>query len=181
MPGESGWEGALKSDVRPWFELYVRELGDDALGFAMTLTHDRPLAEDILQEAFARVWASSHTPSDRGDFKRWLYRTILNLAHDQARRRRRWSLLHFWEPSPADPVDELERKADDAALALALRKLKARERAAIHLRYFEEQSVAQTAQTLGISEENTRVIVHRALIKLRAGLTTQLSVEGAEA
>ena len=147
----------------------------------MTLTHDRPLAEDTLQEAFARVWASPHTPSDRGDFKRWLYRTILNLARDQARRQRRWSLLHFWQPSLADPLDEVERKADDAALALALRRLKTRERAAIHLRYFEGQSVTHTAQTLGISEENARVTVHRALIKLRLGLATQLSAEGVEA
>jgi RNA polymerase sigma-70 factor (ECF subfamily) len=147
----------------------------------MTLTPDRSAAEDVLQDAFARVWASPNTPSDQTGFKRWLYRAILNLARDRARRQRRWSLLRPWVPSPADPLDEVERKADDAELALALRRLSTRERAAIHLRYFEEQSFAEAAETLELSEANARVIVHRALAKLRRSMGPVMAVDGMEA
>ena len=38
------------------------------------------LAQDIVQEAFARVWASARTPKPEPEFKRWLYRAITNLA-----------------------------------------------------------------------------------------------------
>jgi RNA polymerase sigma factor (sigma-70 family) len=174
-------EDALKSHDRPWFEPLVVELEDNALGFAMTLVHDREQAEEIVQEAFAKVWASRNTPQERTEFKRWLYKAILNLARDQARHRTRWSVLHFWAPPPPNPYDEVERRADDAALADALRLLDPRERAAVHLRYFEDRSFAETASTLGVSENHARVIVHRALAKLRRTMASGMTARGVEA
>jgi RNA polymerase sigma-70 factor (ECF subfamily) len=174
-------EGALKSDDRPWFEPLVVELENNALGFAMTLVHDREQAEEIVQQAFANVWAARNTPQERAEFKRWLYKAILNLARDQARHRMRWSLLRFWAPPPPNPFDEVERRADDAALVDALRLLDARERAAVHLRYFEDRSFAETAVTLGVSENHARVIVHRTLAKLRRTMAPSVTAGGVEA
>jgi RNA polymerase sigma-70 factor (ECF subfamily) len=174
-------EGDLKSDDRPWFEPLVVELENNALGFAMTLVHDREQAEEIVQQAFANVWAARNTPQERAEFKRWLYKAILNLARDQARHRMRWSLLRFWAPPPPNPFDEVERRADDAALVDALRLLDARERAAVHLRYFEDRSFAETAVTLGVSENHARVIVHRTLAKLRRTMASTVTAGGVEA
>lgn len=174
-------EDALRSDDRPWFEALVRELENSALGFAITLVHDREQAEEIVQQAFANVWAAQSTPQERSEFKRWLYRAILNLARDQARQRKRWSLLRFWAPPPPDPFDEVERRVDDAALVDALRRLNARDRAAVHLRYFEDRSFAETAATLGVTEENARVLVHRALAKMRRMMLPPEAVQGVEA
>ena len=147
----------------------------------MTLVHDREQAEELVQQAFANVWAASNTPQDRAEFKRWLYKAILNLARDQARHRTRWSLLRWWAPSPPNPFDEVERRADDAALVEALRRLDPRERSAVHLRYFEDRSFAETAVTLGVSENHARVIVHRALAKLRRTMASSVTARGAEA
>ncbi len=147
----------------------------------MTLVHDREQAEEIVQEAFAKVWAARNTPQEKGEFKRWLYKAILNIVRDQARHRSRWSLLRFWAPPPPNPFDEVERRADDAVLVEALRRLDARERAAVHLRYFEDRSFAETANTLGVSENNARVIVHRALAKLRRAMTSSVAARGVEA
>jgi RNA polymerase sigma-70 factor, ECF subfamily len=166
---------------RPWFEPLVRELEDRALGFALTLVHDRDLAEEILQEAFARLWASSTTPADGASFKRFLYRTIMNLVRDDVRRRKRWSLLRFWAAPPADPLDEVERRADDAALVAALRRLGLKERELVHLRYFEGHSFAQVGEVMGVTEQHARVIAHRALAKLRSRLGGDLAVRGVEA
>jgi len=157
------------------------ELENNALGFAMTLVHDREQAEDLVQQAFANVWAASNTPQDRAEFKRWLYKAILNLARDQARHRKRWSLLRFWAPPPPNPFDEVERRADDAALVEALRHLDPRERAAVHLRYFEDRSFAEAAATLGVTENNARVIVHRALANLRRTMASSVTARGVEA
>ncbi|MEA2636779.1 MAG: hypothetical protein QOH92_3546 [Chloroflexota bacterium] len=147
----------------------------------MTLVHDREQAEEIVQEAFANVWAARNTPQEKAEFKRWLYKAILNLARDQARQRTRWSLLRFWGPSPANPFDEVERRADDAALVDALRRIGPRERAAVHLRYFEDRSFGETAATLGVSEDHARVIVHRALAKLRRTMASSVTARGVEA
>ena len=159
----------------------MRELENNALGFAMTLVHDREQAEEIVQQAFANVWAARNTPRERSEFKRWLYRAILNLARDQARQRKRWSLLRFWAPPPPDPFDEVERRVDDAALVAALRRLDPRDRAAVHLRYFEDRSFAETAATLGVRENSARVIVHRALAKLRRTMASAVAARGVEA
>jgi len=174
-------EGALKSNDRPWFEPLVVELENNALGFAMTLVHDREQAEEIVQQAFANVWAARNTPQERAEFKRWLYKAILNIARDQARHRTRWSLLRFWAPPPPNPFDEVERRADDAVLIDALRRLDPRQRTAVHLRYFEDRSFAETATTLGVSENHARVIVHRALAKLRGTMASEVTARGVEA
>ena len=174
-------EDALKSTDRPWFEPLVVELENNALGFAMTLVHDREQAEEIVQQAFANVWAARNTPQQRAEFKRWLYKAILNIARDHARHRTRWSLLRFWAPPPPNPFDEVERRADDAALVDALRRLDPRERAAVHLRYFEDRSFAETAATLGVRENTARVIVHRALAKLRRTMAAGVTARGVEA
>jgi RNA polymerase sigma factor (sigma-70 family) len=157
------------------------ELENNALGFAMTLMHDRDQAEEIVQEAFANVWEARNTPQERAEFKRWLYKAILNLARDHARHRTRWSLLRWWAPAPPNPFDEVERRADDAALVDALRRLDPRERAAVNLRYFEDRSFAETAATLGVRENTARVIVHRALAKLRRTMASAVTARGVEA
>ena len=182
MPDEvPGAEDALKSQDRSWFEPLVFAVERDALGFAMTLTHNREQAEEIVQQALTNIWASKHTPREPAEFKRWLYRSILNLARDQVRRQRRWSLLRVFTPPPPDPLDEVERRANDAALVQALRQLGTRERAAVHLRFLEGRSFAEAGQLLGVSEENARVIVHRALRKMRESMGPAVVVGGAEA
>jgi RNA polymerase sigma-70 factor, ECF subfamily len=165
-------------DARPWFEGLVRVLERPAYSFALTLVHDGPLAEDIVQEAFARIWASPRTPSAEPEFRRWLYRTISNLAHDHYRRRERFARLRFWAQAPPDPMLEIDRRLGDDDLALALQSLSLRERRAIHLHYVEDRTFAEADSLLGTREGNSRVMVHRALRKLRHRLAAGVSKEG---
>jgi RNA polymerase sigma factor (sigma-70 family) len=65
----------------------------------------------------------------------------------------------------------------DAELAVALRRLSVRDRLALYLRYFEDQSFAETARILGTREANARLIVHRALGKVRRGLPSAEAVK----
>ncbi len=79
--GEARSEGnVLKTADRLWFEPLVRSLGRPAAKFAYMMVHDIDIAQEIVQEAFARVWASPNTPSSEPEFRRYLYRTITNLA-----------------------------------------------------------------------------------------------------
>jgi RNA polymerase sigma-70 factor (ECF subfamily) len=134
------------------------------------LVRDREIAEDIVQEAFVRIWASPNTPRAQPGFQRWLYRAIRNLAYDHHRRTQRWARLRFRAPPLLDPLDEVERMLGDAELAMALRRLSMRDRMALYLRYYEDQSFAEIARILRTREANARLIVHRALGKLRREL-----------
>ena len=167
------------TEGRPWFETLVRVLERPAYSFAFTLVHDTPLAEDIVQEAFARIWASPRTPSAEHEFRRWLYRTISNLARDHHRRRERFARLRFWAQPPPDPLLEIDRRLGDDELAVALQSLSLRERRAIHLHYVEDRTFAEADSLLGTHAGNTRVTVHRALRKLRHRLVARVTEEGA--
>jgi RNA polymerase sigma-70 factor, ECF subfamily len=59
-------------------------------------------------------------------------------------------------------------RPDDDQLVRCVRTLKERERSVVVLTFYDEQTAAETASFLGISEANVRVIRHRAIRKLRA-------------
>jgi RNA polymerase sigma factor (sigma-70 family) len=157
----------MKRDDRQWFDGIVSSLARPATKFANVLVHDFDLAEEIVQEAFARMWASPNTPSTEIEFRRYLYRTITNLANDYFRRRARRSASDAPIPVVVNPLELVEARAGDDAMRAALNTLGLRERQAIYLRYFEDQSFAETARIMGARQVTVRVMVHRALGKLR--------------
>ena len=134
------------------------------------LVQNRATAEELVQEAFARVWASPNTPSGDANFRRWLYRTITNLARDYHRHRLVEAKLLFWNPPAVDPVDEVVHRAEDRELLRAVLGLPFKDRHAIYLHYFDGLSYAEVGEVIGIGEVTARVTVHRALQRLRGRL-----------
>jgi RNA polymerase sigma-70 factor (ECF subfamily) len=59
-------------------------------------------------------------------------------------------------------------RLDDDQLARCVQALKERERSVIVMTFYDQQTAAQSAAFLGISEANVRVIRHRAVQQLRA-------------
>jgi RNA polymerase sigma-70 factor (ECF subfamily) len=157
-------------DDRRWFEPLVYALERPAYQFTLMLTQNPATAEETLQEAFARVWASPNTPRSEPEFKRWLYRAISNLVRDQHRRRVIEAKLRFWSAPVPDPEDEVSRRFEDRELIDAVRHLGLKERQAVYLHYYEDQPFAEVAGILGMRENSARVLVHRALRKLRTRL-----------
>jgi RNA polymerase sigma-70 factor (ECF subfamily) len=134
------------------------------------LVQNRATAEELVQEAFARVWASPNTPSAEPDFRRWLYRAITNLARDYHRRRVVEGKLLFWNTPAVDPLDEVVHRAEDRELLRAVLALPFKDRQAIYLHYFDGLAFAEVGEVLGVSEVAARVRVHRGLQRLRGRL-----------
>jgi RNA polymerase sigma-70 factor (ECF subfamily) len=129
---------------------------------------DHATAEEAVQEAFGRMWASTSTPSGQQEFKAWLYRVLTNLIRDHHRRRALERRLQFWMPQRAeDPIEWVGRREDHRELVSAMQKLKIIDQQTLYLRYFEDLSFADIAVVLGTSEGAARVAVHRALERLR--------------
>jgi RNA polymerase sigma-70 factor (ECF subfamily) len=59
------------------------------------------------------------------------------------------------------------RHHDDALLTRCVQSLKERERAVVLMTFYDEQTGADVASFLGVSETNVRVIRHRAIHQLR--------------
>ena len=80
------------------------------LGYALRLTGDREVAEDVVQEAFMKLHAQFdqvQTP------RRWLYRTVHNLALNQRRQTAKLIALH---PADDENSSAAEQPQDPAPL-----------------------------------------------------------------
>ena len=84
--------------------------------FALRIVTERPLAEEILQEAFFRAWQQGGSfSSGRGTFITWLLSITHNLSIDEIRRRRR-------RPQKADseePEQILDAVADTGPVRMS--------------------------------------------------------------
>lgn len=127
-------------------------------------------AEDIVQEAFAKVWVSSNTPRVESEFKRWLYRSIANLAIDHQRREKRQPIQPFPPERITGAADAFELMLSRNALFEAMERLPLRDRQLLYLRYFEDRPFAECARLLGVHPVSARVSVLRALTKLKRQL-----------
>jgi RNA polymerase sigma-70 factor (sigma-E family) len=134
---------------------------------AYLLTGDRHDAEELLQNALARTCVKWDSIRDKGAADAYVRRTMLNLAQRQWRNRGREVSS---EVLPERSHDHLEVRADHLALWEEIRRLPARMRATLVLRYFEDLSVEATARELGCSEGAVKSQTHHAIRRLRAAL-----------
>jgi RNA polymerase sigma-70 factor (sigma-E family) len=137
-----------------------------ALRFALMLTGDRPLSEDLVQEAFVRVAAKLDGIRDRDKFGAYLTRAVANLAKSHFRRQevaKRHTRTVDAATLVVDPVDV----ATNDVLLLALRRLPMQQRAALILRYYEDLSHDEIARLLDCPVGTVKSQLSRGLARLR--------------
>jgi RNA polymerase sigma-70 factor (sigma-E family) len=148
-------------------ELYTAHV-DSAMRFAYLLTGDRGSAEDLVQDAFLRVFGRFGDLRSGAAFSVYLRRTLVNLAHDRHRRLRaeRERATRIVVPGAQDMPDVAERERMRAAVSA----LPTRQRAALVLRYYEGFSEREAADVLGCSHPALKSLVTRGLATLRTRL-----------
>ena len=150
-------------------ELYLRH-APEAVRLAFLLTRDPGVAEDVVQEAFIRVAGRFGHLRSAASFDAYLRRTVVNLCMSHHRRRRVADAYVDRERAriarvePTAPTPDLETRNE---LRDALAALPERQRAAVVLRFYLDQTEEQTAATLGCSVVAARSLVHRAMQTLR--------------
>jgi RNA polymerase sigma-70 factor (ECF subfamily) len=90
--------------------------------------------------------------------------TVLDLRRNTQRKER---LLERFGAEMLAPAPAPMPQVDQVQLAQCVQKLKERERAAVVMTFYDEQTSADVARFLGVSEANVRVIRHRAIHQLR--------------
>lgn len=135
-----------------------------AMQLAMMLCPDRSAAEDLVQEAFVRCLARFRRIDQVDDPEAFLHRTLINLA------RSRWRRLKVERRYLAgQEAPRIDQPTSDVRLDLweAIRRLPHRQRAALYLRYYEQASYEQIAQSLGTTVGAVRSLLRNALSHLR--------------
>jgi RNA polymerase sigma-70 factor (sigma-E family) len=152
----------------PAFTTYVRTKGPTLLRTARTLTPNPADAEDLLQTALTKTYLAWDRIEDHRAVDGYVRRTLVNTRTSQWRKRRVDEFCTDEVPEPVVDVPDLtEQQAQRDALLRAIARLPPRQRAMVVLRYYEDMSEVQTAQTLGVSVGTVKSAVSRALGKLR--------------
>jgi RNA polymerase sigma-70 factor (sigma-E family) len=151
------------------FQDFYQASRDACLRAVLASVGDRPLAEDLVAEAFTRAWTSWHRVSRHPAPSAWIVRTALNTRVSWWRRRRREVALDGdHEVADTTPVEP----GLDPALLTALRRLPQRQREVIVFRVFLDLDTQATAKVLGIAPGTVTAHLSRAVTTLRGHLVT---------
>lgn len=146
-----------------------------AYGWALACCRwDASAAEDVLQAAYLKIVDGRARFGGRSAFRTWLFGVIRRTAAEERRRRaigRFLPLSHFNGRDPAaDPAERLARAESTLRLVAALRRLPPRQRELLHLVFYQDLSIAEAADVLGVSVGTARTHYERGKHRLRGML-----------
>jgi RNA polymerase sigma-70 factor (ECF subfamily) len=164
----------------------IVDLHQDFLhGLVARVVPDRDQAEDVTQEAFFRAYRQLDNYRG-GSLRSWLARIAMNAALDLQRARRRRPSQPYpeleddsWQPpsGPQDDPQELVTAAErHSAIADALARITADQRAAIVLFDVEGFDYAEIAEMTGVSLGTVKSRIHRGRLAMRGLLSDRLEL-----
>lgn len=137
--------------------------------FAVVLTGNRAEAEDVVADAFVRLWASPGAIRE-ATVKAYLFTIVRNLCLKRWRAQGRFVALSDSLPDTAVAVDQRTVAAADLARVKQLMAgLPAADRAAVMLRA-SQCSYEEIGDALGVTPGAARVRVHRTRLLLAKGI-----------
>jgi RNA polymerase sigma-70 factor, ECF subfamily len=173
------------------YEIIMRRYNQRLYRVARSIVRDDGEAEDVMQDTYVRAYQHLDQFSRLAPFSTWLTRIAVNESLARARRRSRFEQLDLEERGPQSPANPVEsapnpEQSTSAAelgrlLEEALLSLPEQFRTVVMLRDVEELSTSETAEALGITEQNVKVRLHRARALVRGWLFTRVGGKAREA
>jgi RNA polymerase sigma-70 factor (ECF subfamily) len=159
------------------FEVLMRRYNRRVYRAARAILRDDSEAEDVVQDGYVRAYQHLDQFEGRASFSTWLTRIVVHEALARIKRRRRMEEIDSMDEARKDRVDALTSSAtpEQAASAAEVHSLLESSidalpdsyRHVFVLREVEEMDTRETAECLGISEDNVKMRLHRARAQLR--------------
>ena len=171
---------AAKRDPGAFDQLYRRYVAQ-IYSLALYETRDPHLAEDITEGVFLKALSALPRFREQGEgpestFKVWLYAITRNAIATERRRslRHRDTPIELALELPAndDPAATAEARLEARRALEAVMELPPERRQALVLRLVNELSAREIGEIMGKSEGAVRVLVHRALVAVRARMAS---------
>ncbi len=143
-----------------------RKHAPGALRFAVMLTGDPALSEDLVQDAFVRVAVKLDSLREPAAFGAYLARAVANLAKSHFRHQRVIARHERAVDASSLVVDAVDVTTNDALLA-ALRRVPMQQRAVLVLRYYNDYSHDEIARVLDCPVGTVKSHLARGLARLR--------------
>ncbi len=183
-------------------ELIARTLGGDGNAFgilvdrfqrkiyrvAFAIVRDETEADTITQDTFIQAYTHLARFQGRSELETWLTRIAINRSRDWLRRRKFVSLFSHDDESegntyiiePVDDRPDAERQFLShqlrAAIQRAERTLSSQQKIVFRLRHYENHSLEEIAELLGLRSGTVRAHLFRAIHKVRKELAEWVTV-----
>lgn len=169
-PSDDALVRQLQQGERAAFDALMRRYHLRLHRFLCHYLQDAAAAEDVAQEAFARVYFKAKSFRFESRFSTWLFQIAINLAKDYARKTRRHPLSLDGSPELAatlasladDPHGQAVAEQMTLKLSAAIDRLPPPLKSALILFALEERSQEECATLLGITPKAVEVRVYRA-------------------
>ena len=170
------------------FEKLMRRYNQRIFRSARSILRDEAEAEDVVQETFVRAFRHLEDFEERASVGTWLTRIAVNEALSRLRRSQRFgsldSEMNEKEPetdsvaaNQLGPEEQASSRELRSVLTAAIDSLPRELRTVFVLRQVEGLSTIETSEALQLSNEATRVRLHRARLALRRSVENQIGTE----
>jgi RNA polymerase sigma-70 factor, ECF subfamily len=174
---ERGWAERIRAGDATAFELAFRTYHAPLCTFVYRYVRSRELAQELVQDVFARIWEQRASLEVRDSLKSFLYTAVRNHAISHLRHmivERRWhDRVSHVSASRDDRRDtnDVEARVEAQELTEAVQRVLARLpercRLALTLRWQRQMSYAEVAEVMGVSVKTVEIHVTRGLAALR--------------
>lgn len=141
------------------------------IGVALRIVKRRELAEEVVQEAYVKIWRNAHRyDPELGPPKAWLYAIVRNQALNVLRDGRREDLVDEVPEdlgSAVEAYQAIERLPDASALRRCLEGLEPRRRASLVMAYVDGFSHGEIAGRLAVPLGTAKAWIRRSLVALK--------------
>jgi RNA polymerase sigma-70 factor (sigma-E family) len=158
---DADWDDA-EAAVTALFELHALGL----VRLAYVMLGDRAAAEDVVQDAFGGLYRRWSHLSDKDKALQYVRSSILNGCRTVLRRRPNHGLLAAYQAPAVSAESAVLTSEQRGEVMRALRRLPHRQREVLVLRFYLDESEAEIARVMGISQSTVRSTGHRALVAL---------------
>jgi RNA polymerase sigma-70 factor (ECF subfamily) len=166
-------------------ECLIARYQGKALRTAFLITHDEPMAEDVVQDAFVRFYQRAKFFDETRPFEPYFLRSVVNAALNCLEREKRGS-----SPTHTD-TSELENLLEEAAsveeqvefntlrlqIQECLEELAPRQRAVIVQRYFLQMNEKEMSEVLDSPRGTVKWLLNAARTRLRLLLGSERMAE----
>ena len=162
------------------FDRVVEQYRGRILRFVFASIRDMDLAETITQDCLLKAYRYRHSFRGESSVHTWLIKIAINLIRDNARSRRFqfWrkarhvepEVIRNWPDGDMSPEQRAVMSEQVQAVWKATAALSERQRTVFFLRYVEDLSVSEIAQSTGLTESTVNVHLVRAVRGIRKQL-----------
>ena len=179
MSGDQTGTSAIRTDesdeeLAQRFECDAMPLLDQLYGAALRMTRNPADAEDLVQEAFLKLWIKRDGLQITDSAEAFCVTTVKNLFYDQVRKRRPQTTNHTPEELQIPHDDDAGRAielAEDRQMAWQLiNGLPEQQRQVVMMRDIGEMAYREIERQTGLTAVNIRVLLSRARKQMREQL-----------